>query len=238
MTQKELLLFEAKNESQLTSILRHANPIVPTRIKVRTKNQIEQYDMIQLLNTLLKERYVKYPLRLIHRDRPDFLLIMGNQRIGIEHTEAISENEAPKDSLREKGYGCRTFLISPAHPAEPNKKANELIEEIKACMPGDGWDGDSAEIEWATAMLYTGNRKLAIINKTGFERFDEDWLLIWDNWNLPSLDMHKAALFYLRHLHHTIALREFRRIFILRDQVTCEVSTTGIKIHNIKNLPS
>jgi len=229
-------MFEASSDSDLRRILAESDITVPQRTKGRTKDHIERYTMTHLLSALMGEGIAKYPLRLIHRDRPDFLLYMGEQRIGIEHVEAISENEAHRKVLRERGYGLEVYFISHKKPGEPRKKAKKLIEEIEKNITGDGWEGDSVETEWAAAMLYFLKQKIATVRKEGFERFDEDWLLIYDNWNLPAPDRDKAT----QALHDLIirsgGLQEFKYVFIMTGQLFCEVSTEGMRLHTINDL--
>ncbi len=57
------------------------------------------------------------------------------------------------------------------------------------------WMGDSAEREWADVMLHFAAEKAAKLSKAGFERFDRDWLLIYDNWPLPAVEEELAASF-------------------------------------------
>ncbi len=179
---------------------------------------------------------ITYPVRLTHRDRPDFLLTMGNRSIGIEHTEAVHQNEAHKDFLREKIKGPRTWFISRVLPGEPPKGRKELIKEIEDNNPGDGWEGDSAEIEWADAMLHLVRHKLTAINKAGFDRFAENWLLVCDNWSLPAPDIRKAAPLFLEGVKQSGALQEFDRIFVMTSKLFCDVSARGVRLHNTNDL--
>ena len=201
--------------------------------KAETSSSIERYDMVCLLAILPEANSVEYPVTLTKRERPDFQLIMGNQQIGIEHTRAVPENVAHKDALRKKGYGPETCYISPVPPGEPRKKRKELILEIEQNEQGDGWDGDSPEIEWANAMLYSIKNKLASIKKDGFERFEEDWLLIRDNWSLPAPDIKKAATFLLGATDLNFALQEFSRIFVVTGRIICDFSAKGLGLYRI-----
>jgi len=179
---------------------------------------------------------ISYPLCLTKRERPDFLLTLDTKQIGIEHTEAVSQNEAHETVLREKGEGPDVYFISHHHPGEPKKTAKELKEEIEANDDGKAWCGDSVEREWAEAMFHFIEKKVATLLKDGFERFEKDWLLIYDNWSLPALDRHKAAPFLLNLVTENKVLHEFDPIYIITGQYLCEVASTGIQFYDINDL--
>jgi hypothetical protein len=229
-------MFEASSDSDLRRVLAESDITVPQRTKGRRKDHTEKYAMAHLLSTLMGAGIAKYPVRLIHRDRPDFLLYMGEQRIGIEHVEAISENEARRKVLRERGHGPEVHFISHKKPGEPKKKTKKLIEEIEKNIAGDGWEGDSVETEWADAMFYFYKKKIDTVKKEGFERFDEDWLLIYDNWNLPAPDRDGAAQIFHELITYTGGLQEFKRILIMTGQVFCEVSNREMRLYAMNDL--
>jgi hypothetical protein len=92
---------------------------------------------------------------------------MGARFIGIEHTEAVPQNEAHTSFLREQGNGSDAFFISHALPGEPRKSKQQLLEEIALDGPGDGWAGDSPEREWADAMAPVNIREANWANQAG-----------------------------------------------------------------------
>ena len=230
-----MVLFEALTSSELREVLTKTSVAVPMRANGRDR-ELEIYSTVHLMSVLMMDNRIVYPVRLVKRERPDFVLSMGNRHIGIEHTEAIAENEAHKAVLRQKGHGPETWYISHMLPGEPKKKYKKLIQEIEANDPGDGWEGNSPEREWADAMIYSVKHKLNAVRKDGFDRLDEDWLIIYDNWSLPAPDVHEAAPIFLEAVQQTGALLEFQRIFVMHDQLFCEVSATGIKVYGTNDL--
>ena len=233
---KTMILFEALTTSEMEKALAETNIAVPKRTSGRTKEHMERYTIAHLLSMLMKADLITYPVKLIHRDRPDFMLSMGNRRIGIEHTEAISQNEAHKAVLRQRGYGPETWYISRTLPGEPRKQHKKLIKEIKANDPGDGWEGNSPETEWADAMFCFVKDKLNTIKKNGFERFDEDWLLMYDNWTLPAPEVREAAPLFFEAVQQTSALQKFKRIFVMTEQIFCEISAIGFRVYETNDL--
>ncbi len=189
-----------------------------------------------MLSALVGKNRISYPLCLIKRERPDFLLTLDTEQIGIEHTEAVPQNEAHRTVLRDKVNGPDVYFISHHQPGEPKKTAKELIEEIEANHAYEGWTGDSVEREWANAMFHFIEQKVETLLKEGFKRFDQDWLLIYDNWSLPVLDRHKAAPFQMNLVTGSEVLNEFKRIYIITGQFLCEIASTGIQFYGINDL--
>jgi len=229
-------MLQAYSDSELLKVLAEIDISVPRRSEGRTKDHTERYAIAHLLSALVGKDRISYPLCLIQRERPDFLLTLDTKQIGIEHTEAVPQNEAHKTVLREKGNGPDVYFISHHHSGEPKKAAKELIEEIEANHGGAGWAGDSVEREWADAMFHFIEQKVATLLKDGFEWFEKDWLLIYDNWSLPALDRHKAAPFLLNLVTESEVLHEFERIYIITGQYLCEVASTGIQFYDINDL--
>jgi hypothetical protein len=160
---------------------------------------------------------------------------MGKRRIGIEHVEAISENEARRKVLREIGYGPEIYFIPHKKPGEPKKKTKKLIEEIEKNIAGNGWEGDSVETEWADAMFYFYKKKIDAAKKKGFDRFDEDWLLIYDNWSLPAPDLNEAIQIFSG-LISAGSLQGFKRVIIMTEKLFYEISGREIVSYAINDL--
>ena len=140
-------MLQANSDFELFKGLAEINISTPRRSAGRTKDHTERYAIALLLSTLAGKGRISYPLCLTKRERPDFLLTLDTKQIGIEHTEAVSQNEAHETVLREKGEGPDVYFISHHHPGEPKKTAKELKEEIEANDDGKAWCGDSVERE-------------------------------------------------------------------------------------------
>lgn len=229
-------MFEANNQSELIAILAKKDISVPKRTEGRTKEHTETYAIAYLLSTLACTDLLNYPICLTHRDRPDFLLSCGERKIGIEHAEVVAQNEAHKTVLREKGNGSDVYFIAHAQPGESKKKAKELIEEIKANNGSEGWDGDSVEREWAAAMFHFVKQKEHGIRKEGFDRFGEDWLLMYDNWSLPALRIEAAVRSFFDLYKNKQSAKEFVRIFVISSDYLCEISLDKGQFYKVNNL--
>lgn len=226
----------ANNEHELENMLKSINISVPRRYKGRAKEHAERYAIAHMLSALLGKDRLLYPIELIQRERPDFLLKANDVEIGIEHTEAVPQNEAQKTALRDKVDGPEVYFISRHQPGKSKKPAKELIKEIQANYPGSGWAGDAAEREWSNAMLHFIKGKVNTFTKEGFEKFKQNWLLIYDNWSLPALYQEKAVELLLPKIIGSNCFDSFCTVYIITGNVVCEFSNTGIMQHEIYDL--
>lgn len=156
-------MLTAKTFDQLHTQLRGINVVVPARAAGRTKEQVETYSIVRLLGSIPHDLEA-FPLQLVKRERPDFLLTLGARKVGIEHTEAISQNAAKEAFLRSKGHGPDVHFTRAASVHEPRKSSKELIAEIEADRPSAPWEGDSVERKWAEAMAHFIAEKVEVAN--------------------------------------------------------------------------
>jgi len=87
-------------------------------------------------------------------------------------------------------------------------------------------------------MLHFVRHKLGITRKAGYDRFDENWLLIYNNWSLPALNIRKVSSNFFQGVKDSGALQEFDRIFIIKSKVFCDVSATGVTVLNVRDFKS
>lgn len=220
-------ILQAITPEQLRAELAQLDIDVPERSAGRRNHHVERYCIAHLLATLPDSRLF-FPLTLAHGDKPDFVLSMPNTSIGIEHTEAVPENVARAQFLREKGSGPDVYFTPHATPGEPRKTADELRQEIEADESGDGWVGDSAEREWAAAIVHYIKEKIPKATAAGFVRYPENWLMVYDNWPLPHTNFAKAAVFLYPLLKELNAFAVFDAIFVLDDSQMCELRDSPI----------
>lgn len=216
------VILQADTPAELKTKLAALDIEVPARAEGRRSSQVERYCIAHLLATLPAER-LSFPLTLTHRDRPDFLLAMPDgSDVGIEHTEAVPENVAHAQVLRGKGAGPDVYFIPHAAPGEPRKTAAELRSEIEVDASGGAWVGDSPEREWAAAISHYAKGKLPKATADGFVRYRANWLIVYDNWPLPSVDYAKAANYLAPLLREMGAYTVFDAIFVHDDSYMCE----------------
>ncbi len=89
------------------------------------------------------------------------------------------------------------------------------------------------------ALLRFSNRSFLSIEtlaKEGFEKFEQNWLLIYDNWSLPAPDREKAANFLLPKIRECNSFANFDSVYIITGNFINNFSNTGIVQHEINDL--
>ena len=215
-------MIEAKSKESLLHALSEINISVPLRSEKRESDHVELYAIAYMLATLAQEEKLNYPLILRKSERPDFLLLSGENKIGIEHTEAVSENVAQSDFLQEKGRRHEVQFVRCPEPGEKRKKSKRLISELEENNPGDGWAGDSVEREWAAAMFYFVNKKICTAQKPEYKLFESNWLLIYDNWRLPAIHLEEALSLFRQLCSEGDIFSTFSCFFILTKKQLCQ----------------
>lgn len=158
--------------------------------------------MARLLATLVSAGQLSWPVGLIHRDRPDFLMLSGGLEIGIEVTESIPEQYAAYCALAEREFP--DAMLEPSHfrwgsPPLTLVEMRTLLAQTR--LSGEPWYGDSAEREWAQFILGSIQAKLAKLAAPEFQKFTSNRLAIYDNLPMPNIDLNKA----LAHLESRLA---------------------------------
>lgn len=218
----------------LASALRAANVTVPGRASGRTHYQVEIYSLIRVLASR-PYRLSDFPLKLIKRERPDFLLSANGVAIGVEHTEAVPQNAAKEAFLRDSGIGPETHYVRPAAIGERAKGSKEIRAEIEADKMGEGWMGDSAERSWVEAMTQFVSDKIQSAQSPDYTRFDRTWLVIYDNWPAPILSHAKAVSLLTAKLVKLATWSVFERVFILAESVLLEIEQTAVRVHCVNH---
>ncbi|RIJ70455.1 hypothetical protein D1505_25380 [Escherichia coli] len=222
------IILRANTPAELKDRLAELDIDVPPRSEGRRNHHAERYCIAHLLATLPVEQ-LSFPLTLTHSDKPDFLLAMFRADVGIEHTEAVPENIARADFLREKeGLGPDVYFTPHVLPGEPRKTAGELRREIEADESGPGGCGDSPEREWAAAMAHYVKEKMPKATADGFVRYPANWLIVYDNWPLPAINCSKAASYLAPLLAEMGAFSVFDTIFIHDDSHMWEFRETPL----------
>ena len=230
------IILQANTPAELKSRLAELDIDVPARSDGRRNHHAERYCIAHLLATLPIERF-SFPLTLTHSDKPDFLLATPDGDVGIEHTEAVPENIARAELLREKGLGPDVYFTPHVMPGEPRKTAAKLRSEIEANVPGKGWGGNSPLRKWAMAMAYCIEKKLPKAMADGFVRYPANWLIVYDNWP-PRVSYAKAASYLAPLLVDMDAFSVFNVIFVHDDSEMCEFGESPIIQHWRGSSPS
>jgi hypothetical protein len=202
--------------NDLLAKLRAIEITVPTRNQGRTTGQCERWSICRFLATYAETKLIQYPMRVEKRERPDFLLSLPSTRIGIEVTEAVPRDWAWANARRGGLIDSNFIFLQCFHPGESQRSQREIDNIARGANRGDGWVGDAPEKEWAKVMVHFSLQKANKFLKSGYERFDVNWLLIYDNWPLPAVEDLKAAGYFVQRLGNLDTPLPFDSIFVER----------------------
>ncbi len=91
--------------------------------------------------------------------------------------------------------------------------------------------GDSVERNWAEAMAHFIGKKALSAQKPGYAVHDEQWLMIYDNWQAFALERQHALLLLQERLALLVPFSVFSRVFILTGKVLIDLSADSMLIH-------
>ncbi len=140
----------------------------------------ERWVVCRFLRALSADPIMNYPLRLIHQDRPDFVISSSKSSVGVEVTRAGDQGyECALSHVSKEELGLvECSLFRPGFRVNTSRGARPTVTTLDDELEGPGWRGREADEEWVEFML------IAIRDKTRklstYERFDLDWLLIRD----------------------------------------------------------
>ena len=176
------------------AVLEGTSVDVPGRTQGRKTEHTEKWSICRLLSTLATNDTLFFPLSLQHTDKPDFILKMNKNEYGIEITESIPKDYARCRAMAEREKPEAVIDISLFKRGSPPKSTEELRRIINSSeLTGDGWSGNSAEIEWAHHIHDAISTKIEKLNNSGYKELPEYWLSIYDNLPLPKVNATKAT---------------------------------------------
>jgi len=189
-----LHIINAHNRNELLQALRGTDIRVPARTKGRTTHHVEKYTICHLLSALAMANEITFPLSVCQQDRPDVLMHACYSRIGVEITEAIPKQFARLCALMGRKYP--NYWLPAIHFPwnTPNLSANDMCQLLqKHTVSCGGWVADEPEREWSDFILRVVDEKLKTLGNPDFEKYDRNWLSIYDNLPLPNVKIPQAV---------------------------------------------
>lgn len=228
----------ALNCDDLVALLRKIDISVPARTDGRTTDHTETWTISRLLSTLTKYGLLEFPLSVTHRDRPDTLVHYKDRKIGVEITEAISQQYAAYCALAEREFP--EMFLEPAHfrwgaPTISTDDMRGLLRQSR--LSSEGWVGDLPEQEWALFIQSVVDTKLAKLARPDFAKFDYNWLAIYDNLPLPNIHLSKAIGYLLPLIQEQWGRRpSFDALFVERGPAIARITTSGAELFTLDDL--
>jgi hypothetical protein len=228
------------NREELIARLQQIPTSVPPRGRGRTKKHTECYTLCRLLSTLAAADALPYPISVQGHDKPDAIVCAGASKIGVEVTEAVTEGFAYLTACWARLCPGKSI---PVTPALTKRAARELLKACKQAKKdesetpeqeeprtalGDGWTDGEAERQWADYIITVAHNKLAKLASPNFEKFEKNWLLIYDNLPLPSVDLGRAILILTPLLRDFWNARlAFDNLFVVRTSRIVKITRSG-----------
>ena len=146
----------------------------------RTSVHHEIYTLYLFIIALYKKTKLKYPCRIIKRESPDFLIKMGEDSIGLEHT--IATLESFQIALTEWEKYPNDSVIEPSHyliDKVPSKKNSDIgIKLSKEELSGAPILGERDFKEWVAIVFAQLVKKNNHFKDKNYEKFQINELII------------------------------------------------------------
>ena len=249
MAHADIITLRSKEE--LLDYLRAQNVTVPSRTQGRRrKEQCERRGAFRLLATLATADRFEYPASVpTHREKPDFLLRFAHREIGLEFTEAASREDAEMDALAhhmntEVVLFADLFTRKDDEDAEgteetPRRTAAQRQQTIQQPPPGGpGWGDDRGVPEWVEWIMKFIEKKTGNFAKLEFDKYSENWLLVYDNLPRPfARDTPKRWTELGVKLHEYFAqVCHYSTIFVDSANNLAEFTSVGCTVQPVANL--
>lgn len=195
--------FITNSSDELLEFLRNSRIINPHGDSV-PKNEVEKWCMYRLLSTLCKTNKLDFPIEISHNDKPDFRCLLPDNRIGIEITRATTEQYERARVLRDKHYPDAPIDLSHFKWGAPNKSSEDILkifEISQTRLTGPPLYGNKIENEWAIGLSSCLYGKTANLNREDFAKFEQNWLLIFDNLTSALFDYDVSINRLLQDIH-------------------------------------
>lgn len=225
----ELNIPHTENATDLQALLNQVDTYVPGRTEGRTTTHTEKYTMHRYLETLINNDILNFPISVLHSDKPDFIFKVSETTIGIEVTEAVSQQFAAYSALRDREFPNSVIDLGLFRWGAPERSLEEMRELLKENkLTSHGWAGDAPEREWALYIDSIIRVKLKKLAHIDFIKFHQNYLLIYDNLPLPNVHAKEASNYLISQIQNIWDLSpSFNTIFVERGPVLVKITKEG-----------
>jgi hypothetical protein len=176
---------------------------------------------------------------MIHQDKPDFVLQFPGRDVGLEFTEAKSQEEAATDAQAQH-MGKSVWLFEDQFKKGiPLRSAAERRQVIENPPPGGpGWGDDRGVPEWVDWMMSVMEKKTQDLAKPAFDNHPENWLLVYDDLPIfPAQTTSNRWMALNARLHRCFAEKmHYGTVFIDSADELAEFASAGWTVQSIINL--
>ena len=139
----------------------------------------ETYQAEQLLRLFDNTDGLDLPVCVEHRDKPDFILSTRSRKIGLETTSFTDEEVMRADHLHFTRFPSACITTTGLRDGASRRSSKEISE---AMFSWDGpWESVADGAEHVARKIFESIRlKRQKFHSPGFDKFDQNWLLLTD----------------------------------------------------------
>lgn len=172
----------ADSKEELLQVLQQLEIRVGSAVG-HTPQPRERYVLARFLSTMASLNLLRYPLKLVHGDKPDFLLHMQSEQIGIECVEAVAKESRHIRAIRRRKYPQAWRSIPTLKAGENLLTATEKDQFASGERGEAPLQGNMPEQMWADAMEHFVRNKTTKLRAGNYAGSPKTWLLIQDEYS-------------------------------------------------------
>lgn len=147
----------------------------------------KQIELSQLKDLLKRIELLGYdmPSEIIDNERPDFIATVAGQRIGIETTTSVYQEYVRGSKLHFEQRPNSCIVTTHLQDRDKRRSNEELLGDMLNL--NSGWKNSQQVMhDWCGKIAFTLESKRNKLTKPGFQHFDQNWLLIYDEPGLAN----------------------------------------------------
>jgi len=236
---RQALSIKAESAPDLRKQLAAHDITVPHITEGRTAQHRETYTVARFLASFAEDPLLRYPIRVEHRDKPDFVVTLADRRVGIECVEAVPEEWYEISAIRERHFPEALVFGQIFHPGQKRFSKEEKWAIASGERKGPPWAGDMAERSWAEAMEYFVKQKTAKLRAGNYREFQDVWLLVQDEWRAPvyhSDELTLAVSLAAARIAPLLVAPSYSRVIVCRNSTIVTFTEAGTALTPVVDL--
>jgi hypothetical protein len=180
------------------------------------KKKIERFQIDSLLKRLAKLGHA-IPESIEETERPDFILRLAREQIGLETTRAVYQEHIRADKLQQMHYPNECIITMNLMDRTRRRSNDEILGDMLS-IESPWKDCEQDMRDWQDKVSRSLTTKREKLNQPDFRVFDRNWLLIYDEPGLANdaftfdrACRHLATTFCVQSRHP----RDYDAVFVL-----------------------
>jgi hypothetical protein len=150
-------------------------------------------------------------------EKPDFVLRLPREQIGLEATRAVYQEHIRADKLQQTQYPNECIITTNLMDRTRHRSNDEILQDMLS-IDSPWKDCEQDMRDWQDKVSRSLTTKREKLNQPDFRVFDRNWLLIYDEPGLANdaftfdrACRHLATMFYVQSRHP----RDYDAVFVL-----------------------